>query len=74
MNTTYIRHVKTENTGGGCMVDFVILDDRRVIAINDEMICVYQSEKHFWDSVDSGDSNGLIGSIWINKTVNGVKV
>ena len=67
MKTTYIQDVRTENTGGGCMVDFVTLTDGRVIAINDEMLCMYESEKHFWDSVDSGESDGSIGCFWTHK-------
>jgi len=65
MNATYVTKIETENTGGGCMVDFVTLWDGRVIAINDEMLCMYESLKHFWDSVDSGEPNGAIGSFWI---------
>jgi hypothetical protein len=47
--TTYIERTNTEDTGGGCMVDFVILKDGRCIGINDECICVYPSYELFYE-------------------------
>lgn len=47
---TYIDHIKTENTGGGTMVDFVVLKDGRVLGINDECVVLYPSIAAFWDS------------------------
>lgn len=52
MNTTYITKTWTENTGGGCMVDFVQLDDGRVLSINDESLAVWPSMQAFWDDAE----------------------
>jgi hypothetical protein len=48
MNYAYIDKVETENTGGGSMVDFVILKDGRVLGINDEYVCLYASMDDFY--------------------------
>ena len=50
----YIDHIESENTGGGCLVDFVVLKDGRVIGINDEYLCIYKSMDSFWG--DSSES------------------
>jgi hypothetical protein len=47
--TTYIERTNTENTGGGSMVDFVILKDGRCIGISDEYLCVYPSYELFYE-------------------------
>ena len=46
---TYIKDVYTENTGGHCMVDFVVLKSGRVIGITDESLCVYRDFKSYDD-------------------------
>jgi hypothetical protein len=53
MKFSYIEKVTTENTGGGSMVDFVHLDDGRIIALNDEIACLYESINDFYN--DTGD-------------------
>lgn len=50
INTVYIEKIESENTGGGCMVDFVILKDGRVLGINDEYVCLYASMDDFWEA------------------------
>lgn len=50
MNTAYIDRIESENTGGHCMVDFVILKDGRVLGINDEYVCLYKSMDDFWEA------------------------
>lgn len=50
MKFEYIDCVETENTGGGTMVDFVILKDGRVLGINDECVCLYKSLDDFWEA------------------------
>jgi len=49
MKNTYITKIETADTGGGCTVDFVHLYDGRVVGINDESICLYESMEHFFD-------------------------
>lgn len=39
----YINRVFTENTGGGCYVDFIELDDGRIIGINNECVVLYKN-------------------------------
>jgi hypothetical protein len=58
---TYIDHIKTENTGGGTMVDFVVLKDGRVLGINDECVVLYKSIAAFWNNdVESAPMIDLI--------------
>lgn len=47
--TTYIERVNTEDTGGGSMVDFVILKDGRCIGISDECLVIYPSYDLFYE-------------------------
>ncbi|MDD5356441.1 MAG: hypothetical protein PHY56_07900 [Candidatus Omnitrophica bacterium] len=47
MNTTYIQEVRTENTGGGIMVDFVTLIDGKVIVILSDMIAIYKNMEDY---------------------------
>lgn len=44
---THIKKVTTENTGGGCMVDFIHLPDGRVIGVNEDCIVLYNSMRDF---------------------------
>jgi hypothetical protein len=39
----YIKETFTENMGGGCLVDFLILNDGRCVGINDESLVLYAS-------------------------------
>lgn len=47
---TFVGGVSSEQTGGGCMVDFVHLADGRVLGINDECVVLYKSMDDFWDA------------------------
>jgi len=47
---TYIKEITTENTGGGCMVDFIHLNDGRVIGLNDECAVLYNDIQEFYDA------------------------
>lgn len=49
MDATWLTNVCTENTGGGCMVDFIFMDDGRVLSLNDKAIGVYASKEAFYD-------------------------
>lgn len=51
----YIKSTETVNTGGGCMVDLIYLQDGRVIGLNDECAVLYASITDFWN----GGSNDL---------------
>jgi len=52
---TFIKSIETMNTGGGCMVDMLILEDGRVIALNDEICALYPSMQEFseGDGIDT---------------------
>ena len=39
----FVKRVFTEDTGGGCYVDFIELDDGRLIGINDECVVLYKN-------------------------------
>ena len=53
--STYVKTATCVNTGGGCMVDLLTLEDGRVIGINDEYICLYTDEDQFWNPVSAHD-------------------
>ena len=44
----FIKDITTENTGGGCMVDFITLNNGSIVAINDEYIGIYKSRADFY--------------------------
>lgn len=50
MKPAYIKEITSENTGGGCMVDFIHLNDGRVIGLNDECAVLYDNMDEFWDA------------------------
>lgn len=45
----YIKKIETHQVGGGCTVDFIHLNDGRVVGINDESICLYDNMNRFYD-------------------------
>lgn len=45
----FIDSIHTENTGGGWMVDFVVLKDGRVLGIDDEYVVLYKSMEDFYE-------------------------
>ena len=51
MTQKFIKAVTTENTGGGCMVDFVLLYNGQVLGLNDECVVLYDNMEDFWDGV-----------------------
>ena len=55
---THIEEVFTENTGGGCMVDFIHLMDGYRIGISDECIVLYVPEED-----EKGDERDELGHI-----------
>jgi hypothetical protein len=48
----FIKEIATEQTGGGCMVDFITLINGQVIAIDNDLIGLYSSMDEFWDGKD----------------------
>jgi hypothetical protein len=51
MNTTFIKSLEGENTGGNVMIDFIFLTDGKMLAISSDIIGMYESK----DSFDNGD-------------------
>ena len=49
MNATYIQKIQTVNTGGGCYVDLITMQDGQVIGLNDECIVLYKNMEDFWE-------------------------
>ena len=43
----HIKAIFTENAGGNCTVDFVQLNDGRVLGINEECVVLYASLEDF---------------------------
>jgi hypothetical protein len=48
---TFVSSALTENTGGNVMVDFLKLDDGKILAISSELIGLYIDMQSF----DNGD-------------------
>ena len=44
----FIKDVQSWETGGGCIVDFVMLKNGMVVGINEECVCVYGSIEDFY--------------------------
>lgn len=58
----YIKNSYVENTGGGCLVDVIELENGNVLIINDEYIGLYKSFDAFIESIggiDEGFINGF---------------
>lgn len=51
----FVASVFTESTGGGCMVDFIVLIDGRVVGLNDECVVLYPSQEAFYQGDEEGD-------------------
>ena len=58
---TYIKDVYSEQTGGGCMVDVLIMSDNKAICITDECVVVYKNIDAFWNQVSNAPS------IWLSE-------
>jgi hypothetical protein len=46
---TNIVSVETENSGGGNMLDFIVLRNGNVLVINDEYVGLYNSKDAFYE-------------------------
>lgn len=44
----YIKNSYVENTGGGCLVDVIELENGNVLIVNDEYIGLYKSLDAFY--------------------------
>lgn len=51
----FVTRVCTENTGGGCMVDFLELVDGRVLGVSDECIVLYPNEVAIHEGDEAGN-------------------
>lgn len=60
--TTFIKSVYTEQTGGGMMVDYVVLKDGKVITLNDEGLAVYPNIDATYDASESYGSIDYSGA------------
>lgn len=55
--------VETENTGGGCMVDSIVLSNGYTITLNEDEFAVYKDKEDFdinpllWCSFDTTEDN-----------------
>jgi len=48
----YIKETFTANTGGGCFIDYLILNDGRCVGINDESLVLYASYEQAVEGID----------------------
>ena len=51
----FIASIHTDQTGGMCMVDIVVLRSGQVITLNDECLVVWPSLQAWEDSFETGD-------------------
>lgn len=51
MEATFIQSVRTENTGGNIMVDFITLEDGKILAVCDYGVGLYAN----MDAFDNSD-------------------
>jgi hypothetical protein len=65
--SSYLLRVETVNTGGGCMVDLLHMQDGRCVGLNDESIVVYRNAQDFHDNEDDRS----VHSIWIASSIPG---
>ena len=61
--TEFIASIHTDQTGGMCMIDIVVLRSGQVIALTDELLGVWPSLDAWYDSIDDGDDSAILGSI-----------
>lgn len=54
MSLSMIESVRAEHTGGGCMVDFILLKDGRLIVIDENCLVLYPGVDAFY----AGDGEG----------------
>ena len=54
----HIKKTESVNTGGGCYVDLLYLEDGRVIGVTDDCLVVYDSIDAFWACME-GDYSSL---------------
>ena len=52
--TECIASIHTEQTGGFCMVDVVVLRSGQVLTLNDEIVVLWPSLQAWEDSFDTG--------------------
>lgn len=55
----YIVNTESINTGGGCMVDVLTLEDGRVIIVNDEYIGLFKDIDSFLTDDGTKCQNGF---------------
>ena len=48
MKHEFVDHIITENTGGGTMLDLIVLQDGRVLGVNEECVVAYSSLHEFY--------------------------
>ena len=66
------EYLKTEmlDTGGGCEVRIVQLNDNKVLVMNDEYVSLYNSIEDFWDideDIEKEKTNKELFGFWVDK-------
>jgi hypothetical protein len=49
LKLSWVVDVETENTGGGCMVDLIKLDNGLTVAVSDEFVGLYRDADDIWE-------------------------
>tara|TARA_R110000822_G_scaffold113444_2_gene244545 strand:+ start:917 stop:1129 length:213 start_codon:yes stop_codon:yes gene_type:complete len=65
----FITQTNSYNTGGGCMVDVLTLEDGRVLCVTDDYVGLYHSVNDMLED----DGTKCIKGFWITKNLSGEK-
>ena len=61
--TEYVQSIHTDQTGGLCMVDVVVLRSGRALTITDECVVAWPSLKAWENSFETGEAGSMGGII-----------
>ncbi len=46
IQVAHVKNIYSHDSGGGFMIDAIVLQDDRVLGISDESVCLYECEDH----------------------------
>lgn len=55
ITAAFIAAAHTENTGGGCMADFLLLKNGKAIVLTDECVCIFDNPNDFLNADGEGE-------------------
>ena len=61
--TEFVQSIHTDQTGGMCMVDVIVMRSGRALTITDECVVAWPSLEAWEDSFETGDEGSMGGII-----------